>query len=420
MATILFIHGTGQRRDSVIKSLEKIRAHAKQQPVLAPLGVENCLWGDPCGTQIGEGLSVPDYAERGGSGQREATELDLELWANLYADPLYELRLLALQPSHASGLPGASAGDRLGQYLTRFAITAELHADLAQGDVLSVFETACTEVERSVTYREMLRAATDPLGPFQDALARALVAMAIALFRETKGGTLPTIQQDRELRDACVQAIRDGLGPYQAAIGESLVRRLQKLGDKLYWGMPTALLAPGAVAWGLMAQRRRGEVMDGASPLAGDILLYQCRGEDIRKFIAFRIREVPPPVIIVAHSLGGLAAVDVLVQENLQDRVALLVTVGSQVPYFYEINALHSLKRRAGATLPPHFPAWMNIYDRRDFLSFVGAGLFPGRLTDHDVDSWQPFPISHSAYWTNKDTYKVIADGVRRYLGPAK
>ena len=417
MATILFIHGTGQRRGSVSSSLEKIRAHVQEEPVLAPLGVENCLGGDPYGSQIGEGLSVPDYAERGGAGQRDAMELDVELWANLYADPLYELRLLALQPSQASGLPGASAGDRLDQYLSRLTITDDLHAALAKGDVLGVFDTARAEVARSVPYREMIRAAADPLGPFQDTLARALAAVSIALFRETNDGTLPTIQQDQELRDACVKAIRDGLGPYQAVIFEPLVRRFQKLGTKLYWGTPTALLAPGIAMWGRMARRRRGEMMDGASPLAGDILAYQCRGEDIRRFIAFRIREVlSPPIVIVAHSLGGVAAVDVLVQENLQERVALLVTVGSQAPYFYEINALQSLERRAGATLPSHFPPWINIYDRRDFLSFVGARLFPGKLTDHDVDSRQPFPISHSAYWTNKDTYRIIAHNARPYL----
>jgi hypothetical protein len=289
-----------------------------------------------------------------------------------------------------------------------------------KGDVLSVFDTARTEVARSVAYREMILAAADPLGPFQDALARALAAMSIALFREMNDGTLPTIQQDRELREACILVIRDGLGPYQAVVFEPLVRRFQRLRTKLYWGTPTALLAPGIALWGRMAQRRRGEMMDGASPLAGDILAYQCRGEDIRKFIAFRVREVPPPVIIVAHSLGGVAAVDVLVRENLQQRVKLLVTVGSQVPYFYEINALHSLERRAGAELPSHFPAWINIYDLRDFLSFVGAGLFPGRITDRDVDSRQPFPISHSAYWTNKDTYKIIAEGASQYLGPTK
>ena len=420
MASLLFIHGTGQRRDSVSRSLEKFCAHAKQHPLLAPLAIENCLWGDPFGSQIGEGLSVPDYAEGGGAGQRDAAELDVELWANLYADPLYELRLLALQPSQARGLPGASAGDRLNQYLSGLTITSDLHSALVKGDVLSVFGTARTEVVRSVPYREMLRAAADPLGPFQDALARALAAMSIALFRDVNHGIEPTIQEDQELRDACVRAICNDLGPYQAAIFEPLVHRFHRLRTKVYWGTATALLAPGIAMLGRMPQQRRREMMYGASPLAGDILAYQCRGADIQRFIAFRIREVPPPVAIVAHSLGGVAAVDVLVQENLQERVRLLVTVGSQAPYFYEINALQSLERRAEAKLPCHFPAWINIYDLRDFLSFIGAGLFPGGVIDREVDSRQPFPVSHSAYWTNKDTYRIIADGVDQYLGPVK
>jgi hypothetical protein len=420
MATILFVHGTGQRRDSVAKSLEKIRARAKQQPALAALAVENCLWGDPRGTQIGEGLSVPDYAERGGAGQPDPAELDVELWANLYADPLYELRLMALQPPAKTGLPGLSAGDRLNQAVTTFKATPELRSELARGDVDRVFDEARNEVERSLVYREMIRTASDPLGPFQDAVARAFVAMAIALFRDGTSGALPTIQQDRELRDACVKRTREALGPYQAALMESVVRRLQKLGRKVYWGTPTALLAPGALLLGMLARRRRGEAMDGSSPLVGDILFYQCRGEGIREFITFRIREVAPPVVIVAHSLGGVAAVDILVKENPQGRVALLVTVGSQAPYFYEINALSSLERQPGATLPTHFPPWVNIYDRRDFLSFVGARLFPGRVSDHDLDSYQPFPVAHSAYWDNEETYRIIADGVSRHLGTGK
>lgn len=420
MATILFVHGTGQRRESVQKSLEKIRNQAKKQPTLASLAVENCLWGDPRGTQLGVGLSIPDYAERGGMGELDPTEIDLELWANLYADPLYELRLMALQPSPETGLPGPSAGDRLNKYVLEFKVTPELRAQLATGDVDGVFETARNEVVESEPYRKMLGTAVDPLGPFQDAIARAFVAMAIVLFLEANTGTRPTMQQDRRLRDASVRGIRDGLGPYQAAILDSVVRRLQKLGNKVYWGTPTALLAPGALLWGGLARRRRGEVMDGASPLVGDILLYQCRGKGIQELIAFRIREVAPPIVILAHSLGGVAAVDVLVQENLQDRVALLVTVGSQAPYFYEINALPSLDRRKGEKLPPHFPPWVNIYDRRDFLSFVGAPVFPGRVTDHDVDNHQPFPVSHSAYWDNEETYRIIADVVNRHLGPMK
>jgi hypothetical protein len=420
MATILFVHGTGQRREAVARSLEKFRTRVAQQPALAPLALENCLWGDPCGSQIGDGLSVPDYADRGGAGQPDQMELDIELWANLYADPLYELRLMALQPSAMRGRPGLSAGDRLRQKVMGFTTTPELRAELAKGDVDGVFDQARKEVEGSLPYEKMLGTATDPLGPFQDAVARAFVAMAIAKFRDARGGELPTIQLDPNLRDDCVKRIREALGPYQAVLFESLWRKLQNLGNKLYWGTPTALLTPGVLVWGVMARRRRGEAMDAASPLVGDILFYQCRGERIREFLTFRIREVAPPVVVVAHSLGGVAAVDVLVKENLEGRVALLVTVGSQAPYFYEINALPSLERRPGATLPPHFPPWVNIYNRRDFLSFVGAGLFPGSVSDHDVDICQPFPASHSAYWDNEKTYRIIADGVSRHLGMVK
>ena len=86
--------------------------------------------------------------------------------------------------------------------------------------------------------------------------------------------------------------------------------------------------------------------------------------------------------------------------------VALLVTVGSQAPFLYEINALHSL--RYGQPLPPHFPPWLNIYDLRDLLSYIGAGVFPNRTQDVLVDNRQPFPHSHSAYWTNDATWNAL------------
>ena len=47
--------------------------------------------------------------------------------------------------------------------------------------------------------------------------------------------------------------------------------------------------------------------------MAGDILLYQSRGHDIRAFIEEKLQHAEPPVTIVAHSLGGIACVDLLV-----------------------------------------------------------------------------------------------------------
>jgi hypothetical protein len=75
--------------------------------------------------------------------------------------------------------------------------------------------------------------------------------------------------------------------------------------------------------------------------------------------------------------------------------VERLVTVGSQSPYFYEIDALASVKRPN--VLPAGFPPWLNIFDRNDFLSFVGGRLFPGQVEDVEVNSGVTFPEAHSA-----------------------
>jgi hypothetical protein len=87
--------------------------------------------------------------------------------------------------------------------------------------------------------------------------------------------------------------------------------------------------------------------------------------------------------------------------------VALLVTVGSQAPFFYEVDALSSLQ--FGEPLPPHFPRWLNIYDLSDILSYEGKRIFPGRVDDVVVSSGQPFPRSHLAYWDNAATWDAVA-----------
>lgn len=85
------------------------------------------------------------------------------------------------------------------------------------------------------------------------------------------------------------------------------------------------------------------------------------------------------------------------------------MTAGSQSPMFFAVDALERL--RPGAASAPFRP-WLNIYDRRDFLSFVATGIWPDvdGLTDAEVDSGVPFPQSHSAYWHTDRTYQLIRD----------
>ncbi len=148
-------------------------------------------------------------------------------------------------------------------------------------------------------------------------------------------------------------------------------------------------------------------------PTVGDILVYQGRGRTICQ----RIRDSLPehgPVVLLAHSLGGVACVDLLAEIELP-QVELLVTVGSQAPFFYEIDALQALPH--GQLLPAHFPRWLNLYDPRDFLSYVAERIFapgPRGVDDAPVNNRLPFPGAHSAYWTNSQTWDVIGPALPR------
>jgi hypothetical protein len=83
------------------------------------------------------------------------------------------------------------------------------------------------------------------------------------------------------------------------------------------------------------------------------------------------------------------------------------------------MNALTSLPIRCNADgavaraphpLPDHFPkSWLNIFDPRDFLSYMGAKVFGDtRVRDIEVDNKESFPESHGAYWANAEVWNAI------------
>jgi pimeloyl-ACP methyl ester carboxylesterase len=151
---------------------------------------------------------------------------------------------------------------------------------------------------------------------------------------------------------------------------------------------------------------RRGAVTDAVSPVSGDILVYLANGDPIRRFIRETIESAAPPVHVLAHSLGGIACVDLCVLDPPRG-IETLVTVGSQAPYLYELGALPSL--RPPAQLPRNFPTWINVHDPNDMLSYVGSSVFPGQVHDIEVRSRMPFPYSHSAYWKSPVLWAALA-----------
>jgi hypothetical protein len=117
-------------------------------------------------------------------------------------------------------------------------------------------------------------------------------------------------------------------------------------------------------------------------------------------------------VLPVAVSLGGIALVDLLA-EWPDAPVDACVTVGSQAPLLYTFDAIPGLPYDEAD--PPHLAMpWLNIYDTRDFLSFLAEPLFrrsdgTASVVDLRVRSGKDFPRSHSAYWELAPVWDAIA-----------
>ena len=389
MSTIVFVHGTGVREPAFSRLFWRVRSELHQRR--PELGVEPCYWGGAEGARLWhDGGSVPAYdATRGIVPGPEDEEL--ALWSLLYQDPLWELRIFATSgPAGGELAPGRlPPGDMLDVRVQALDPSAELAAALAAAGLAETFESARAAIATSQPYRQALATASDSIGALRLAVARAIVAEALAEQAEQDDADTPVVP-DAAARDQVVLLLVDDLGGQERGVAGLVAAPVRGLALRLATGR---------------ARRRRGALTDATYPGAGDILLYQARGDRIRALIAKQVAAAAEPVVLLTHSLGGIAAVDLSAVQPLP-QVRLLVTVGSQAPFLYEIGALWSLAYND--PLPAHVPAWLNIYDPRDLLSYVGAPLFPGRVEDVEVNNGQPFPQSHSAYWANPKVWDAI------------
>jgi pimeloyl-ACP methyl ester carboxylesterase len=163
---------------------------------------------------------------------------------------------------------------------------------------------------------------------------------------------------------------------------------------------------------------RREVLLDtlGAQLLA-DVIGYHQHRESIqavlRQDLAAAARAAGDrPVLPVALSLGGIALVDLLARWP-EAPVQACVTVGSQAPLLYAFDAIPSMPYDERD--PPHLSVpWLNVYDTRDFLSFVAEPSFRrtdglASVVDLRVRTGKDFPKSHSAYWEQPAVWDAIA-----------
>ncbi|MEU9978889.1 alpha/beta fold hydrolase [Streptomyces sp. NPDC051014] len=348
-----------------------------------------CYWGDAFGSSLGAGgASIPGAATTRGTGDPE--EADAAEWLLLLTDPLCELRVLGAlgTTEDALAMPGLrSAGERvadglrtLPRDLSRGAGDEdELTRVLQDTGLLDGYGGALDDLADSDEFRDACAVVQDDVSAAEltTAVSRAVVALLLA-------GAGEAVICTGDERDQMVDLLSGRLGGTARGAVLRVSGVLLKLGQRL---TPQSVL-----------DRKRGEATSAGASAVGDILRYQARGGPLRDHLAQLIARSPEPPVVIGHSLGGIAAFDALALAAIRQEplsVRLLVTVGSQAPFLHELGALAGLP--PGATLPPGFPQWLNIYDRRDLLSYLASPVFPGDPPGDGPRGTQPSALPHVA-----------------------
>lgn len=369
--TILYVHGTGVRGKALAGAVDLICSEAAE--FVPSWRIEPCGWGEAFGSALQrQGRSIHGYAQTGNATQALDAQQRAR-WALLADDPLIELRV-APQERYIGAHPGPLIWKRVLQLrdLEEVADAARSSDDCRWGAFID-------QVLADDQWRILIEGLTLTAAAASPLVARAIVAAWQAHRRDTGVAGLGIA-----VRNDLVSLLQPPLGGPPAGVVDWLLKRLTAYG-----------------------RDNRGRISDITNPAVGDILRYQARGETLREFLGLEALRTGARVVL-AHSLGGIAAVDWLA---LAPRgIDALITVGSQAAYFYEIDALPS--RVYGSGLPEHFPSrWLNVYDPSDFLGYPAGGMFPGKVLDLSVDNGEPFPESHGAYFRNRTQFwPAVAD----------
>lgn len=374
--TLLYVHGTGVRMAGHEATVRLIRSQVEERKL--PCQFEDFLWGDL--GAVFEGLSLPDPPERSSDARAQA-----ERWEYLRIDPLFDLRLWCTPVNGQRMKVGAKpAWKSIGSYQPGEVLDALLAREglreifRSAWDILTAPSAGETESIPEQAFREA--------GGEQALVARAFAEALVAEMMREGAEQNPLVLVLPSVAETIVERLLYDWKQVEKGILQDIFHRVTgwvtKEGIR-----PVRARASRAIA-----------------PAIGDVLLYQARGEEVRKAIHEKLLHLPEDVFLLAHSLGGITCFELLAQQQLP-KVKGLITAASQAPLLYELGALELLK--PPDPLPSSFPPWLNLCDRNDLLSYCANRLF-GRNADQFVDSMLPPLEAHSAYWSLDSTWELI------------
>lgn len=394
-STLLFIHGTGVRSESYAATLKQIAL--KVDEFHLPCKVQSCDWGDVYGIDF-DGLSLPQPPARSDEEKQQAFR-----WEYLQVDPLFDLRLwctpAAEPPRKVLGAQYAAPvlwDQFLSGYADEFDKKVPLIKFLESNQIQEFFLPAWHKVVATGLPQQAFAAAGNESPAVSRVFAEAVVAQM--------------------MHDAAAAEPPVAISP---RIGGKIVTLLLFDWNQDAKGLKDVFLKFFGSATRTIVRPLRAGASRAIAPAIGDILHYQAVGQNIRKLIREQIEKIPGDIFLFAHSLGGIACFELLVEVRRDHPTGLaavkgLITAGSQAPLLYEFDALQTLHK--GDALPASFPSWLNLYDENDLLSYRANRLF-SLQPDKQVDSMLPPLEAHSAYWKLDETWKAIGDFMQQNNG---
>src|SRR5262245_5768544 len=158
MGSVIFVHGTSVREESFKQSLSKVGE--KLLARRADMTLIPCFWGEKFGSNAnGKLRSVPLESSTRSPDSLGDEDYDAGVWGLLYEDPLYELRVLSLQPKQVNvGAPNElSPYQQLTEAVKKIRIEGELEKALSDYGLRAIWDEAMQKVASSKDYLSALK-----------------------------------------------------------------------------------------------------------------------------------------------------------------------------------------------------------------------------------------------------------------------
>lgn len=176
-----------------------------------------------------------------------------------------------------------------------------------------------------------------------------------------------------------------------------------------------------------LARVRFSRFGEGMGYFFGDVAQFLRNRTEIINQVAGVLEAAPrteedEPLVVIAHSMGGNIVYDILAHHRPDLRCSVLVTVGSQVGLFEELELFKSAAGGASASTAParaskpkNLEHWLNVYDTSDVLGYAAGRVFTG-VVDYEFPTGKIAHWSHSGYIKGESFYRRLGDRLRDLL----